>query len=120
MKKEYLTEKTDTMEVRPEEGWRRVWIYSKTFVCNGRRSNLRDQRRDAVVEAINWACTGAQDNHDWVSEFSLVLHEKNILVRLDLYFEVLCIAHWGHMWYSGLTSLNNALVNEAGDEKKGH
>ena len=45
----------------------RIWIYSKVLLCNGRRSNLRDQKRDAVVEAINWAWRDAEDNHDWVS-----------------------------------------------------
>ena len=41
-------------------------------------------------------------------------------MRFDRYFEVLCIVQCGHLWYSGLTSLNNALVNDSGDEKKGH
>ena len=88
MKKEYLTGKTDTMEVRPEEGWRRAYGSAQKLRCATAAGswNLRDPRRDAVVEAINWACTGAQDNHDWVSEFSLVLHEKDIRERLDMYF----------------------------------
>ena len=38
-----------------------------------------------IMEAINWTCPSVQDNHDWVSNFSLVLRYTIIKVALETY-----------------------------------
>ena len=39
---------------------------------------VRELQHNSIVEAISWMCSRVQDNHDWISEFSLALDEKTI------------------------------------------
>ena len=40
------------------------------------------------MKAINLVCTSVQENHEWVSEFSLVLQESKILGALNYDIDV--------------------------------
>ena len=41
-----------------------------------------------MMEAVNWACTRVEESHEWVSEFSLRVHENRILGNWDFDAEV--------------------------------
>ena len=62
------------------------------------------------MEAINRVCTSMQENHEWVSEFSMLLLEKRILSALNYDIDVQCMVQWELLRYSAPTSLNNDLV----------
>ena len=38
-----------------------------------------NQKKNPIMEAINWVCASAKDNHEWISEFSLILQDSKIL-----------------------------------------
>ena len=63
------------------------------MTCSGqmRMETFRSRKRESIKAAINWICANVQDDHDWVSELSLVTHENEILGELDHDIEVSCI-----------------------------
>ena len=91
-----------------------TWIYSKTVVCNGQSymEAFRSQKTHSIMEAINWVCPSAQDNHAWTSEFSLVLNENKTLGESNYDIEFPCMVQWGLLWYVAPSSLNNNLLND--------
>ena len=36
---------------------------------------FRVNKVNSIMEAVNWVCDDARDNHEWVSEFSMALQE---------------------------------------------
>ena len=40
--------------------------------------HFRITKRNSIMEATNWVCAHCQDNHDWISEYSLVVQETHI------------------------------------------
>ena len=64
------------------------------------------------MEAVNWVCDDALDEHVWVSEHTISLQEANVLEALQYDTENLCRVQSGMSWFSPLTSLNNELVND--------
>ena len=73
-----------------------MWIYTKTVICNGQQHMdvFRNPKRYSVMEAINGVCAQVQENHELISEFSLVMQESNMLEALNCGLEVLCIVQW--------------------------
>ena len=61
---------------------------------------FRDKKKESLMEAVNWVCANTQDDHDWVSETFLVVHENEMFGELDYSVEVLSIVHRGFLWYS--------------------
>ena len=47
-----------------------------------------------MIEAIKWSCNRVPPNREWVSEFSLMIHEHDILKRLKCDFDVPCTVQW--------------------------
>ena len=47
-----------------------------------------------MIEAIKWSCNKVLPNHEWCSEFSLMIHEHDILERLKFDFDVPCTVQW--------------------------
>ena len=47
-----------------------------------------------MIEAINWSCNMVPSNNEWVSEFSLMIYEHDILERLKCDFDVPCTVQW--------------------------
>ena len=43
---------------------------------------FRILKKNSVMEALSWVCARTQHNHEWISEFSLVLQENRILAAL--------------------------------------
>ena len=56
-----------------------MWIYTKAVACNGQQhlANFRINTMSSIMEAVSWVCIYFQEDHDWISEFSLSLQEKN-------------------------------------------
>ena len=48
-----------------------IWIHTKAAVCNG--------ESHSVLEEVNWVCDDARDDHVWVSEQTIALHEGTSL-----------------------------------------
>ena len=64
------------------------------------------------MEAIDWVCASVWDNHDWISEVSLVLQGIRILEAPDYGTQVPCRVQWWPLWYSAPSSLSNDLLND--------
>ena len=72
-----------------------MWIYTKAVACNGQQhmENLRINTMNSIMEAVSWVCAYFQEDHDWISEFSLAQQEKTQIWRLRIVtsmFPVLC------------------------------
>ena len=64
--------------------------WSKVHGC------LLGPENNSIMEAVKLdPRKNAQDNHDWVSEFSLVLHENQFIGESIFDIEVLCIVYNG-------------------------
>ena len=52
-----------------------TWIYTKAVTCNGQRhmETFSIIRRNSIMEAASWVGAYCQDNHDRISQFSLIL-----------------------------------------------
>ena len=50
-----------------------LWIYTRAFFCNGQQhmETFRINKRNSIMEARQLVCVYSQNNHDWISEFSL-------------------------------------------------
>ena len=46
-------------------------------------NEFRHQKKKSVLEAVHWSCSRVLPNHVWISEFSLTMHEDDILERLN-------------------------------------
>ena len=64
--------------VRLEEDWQQADGSTEAVICNGQdyMDGIRNQQRYSILEAISCVCANVQENHEWVSEFSLVLQEN--------------------------------------------
>ena len=73
-----------------------MWIYTKAAICDGQRNSEEfwNQKRNSVIEAVNWSCSRVLLNHESSSEFFLMMHEYDILERLKFDIAVPCIVHW--------------------------
>ena len=71
-------------------------IYSKAITCNGQKNigELRNKKRNSVVEALHLACNRAVHDHQWVSEISLLMHEHDVLQKFHYDIDVPCVAQW--------------------------
>ena len=90
-----------------------IWIYTKAVVCDGQshKKNFRIFKLRSILEAVNWVCDGALDDHLWLSEQTTVLQEAKVLEALQYYIEIPCVVQWG-MLFSAQTSLNNDLLSD--------
>ena len=54
-----------------------LWIYTRGVICNGHKNmdDFRDKKRNSVVEAVSRVVP----DHQWVSEFSVLMHEHDVL-----------------------------------------
>ena len=43
--------------------------------------DFRDKKRNSVAGAVNLICSRVVVDHQWVSEFSLLMHEQDVLKR---------------------------------------
>ena len=93
-------------EVSDEDGGAEHW--RRAYGSFQRQSSAKDKitwklsghRDEFFLEAINWVCASLQDNHDWISEFSLVLQDNKIMEALSYDIEVSCVVHWELLWYA--------------------
>ena len=61
-----------------------IWVHSKSLTGDGQRHMeiFRGRERESSVEADIWDCATVQDDHDWVSEYSLAMHGTENLGEL--------------------------------------
>ena len=84
-------------------------------MCNGQKhmETFRNNKQNSIMEATTWFCAYCQDNHDWISEFSLVMQETFILEALDYDIDIPCTVQWevccGSLRQQVSTSLNDDL-----------
>ena len=62
-----------------------VHLHPKPQKKNGQKNmdEFRDKKRNSVIEVVNMACSRVLRDHGWVSEFSLLMHEHDILQKLN-------------------------------------
>ena len=91
-----------------------MWIYAKAVVCNGKNhmQNYTIFKFRSIMEAINWVCDDALDEHVWVSERTIPSQEVTVLEALQHDLVILCIVQWWMLWFSSPTSINNDLLND--------
>ena len=60
-------------------------ICTQAVIGNGdlNMGDFRDEKRNSVVERVSLACTRAVLEHQWISEFSMLMHEHDVLQRLN-------------------------------------
>ena len=63
------------------------------------------------MDVISWVCAYSQEDHDWISEFSLALQETTILEASNYDTDVPDVGQWGMLWFPAPTSVNNDLRN---------
>ena len=86
----------------------RIWIHSENcdMQCSKAHGSSQRQATRTIKEAVMWVCANVHDDHDRVSEFSLVMHENDIFGQLNFDLDVSRIVRWSS-WYSCPTELNN-------------
>ena len=52
-----------------------LWICTRAAICNGHKNMDGDKKRNSVVEAVSRDVP----DHQWVSEFSALMHEHDVL-----------------------------------------
>ena len=60
------------------------------------------------MEAINQVCAYFQNDHDWISQLSLVMQENKNNSDID----VPCVGQWEMFWYSAHDLLNDGVILE--------
>ena len=58
------------------------------------------------MEAVNWVCDDALDDHVWVDEQTISCQEAKVLEASDFDIEVPCVVQWSTLWFSSPTNLN--------------
>ena len=54
-----------------------MWIFTKAVIYGQKHMEaFWHCEMNSIMEAINWVCACSQDDHDWISEFSLAGHQK--------------------------------------------
>ena len=51
-----------------QKNWASLWIYTKAVACNEQRhvQTFRIKKLSSIMEAVNWVCDDALDDHTWV------------------------------------------------------
>ena len=65
----------------------------------------------SIMEAVNWVCDDALDEHVWVSELTISCPEAKVLEALQYDLANPCTVQWRMLWLSAPTSLNNEMLN---------
>ena len=88
-----------------------MFIYTKAVIRNGQNNmeNYRLLKFSSIMEAVNWVCDDALDDHVWVSELTISCLESKVLEALQYDLTNPCIVQWGLLWFSAPTSLNNGI-----------
>ena len=55
----------------------------------------RLQKIRSIMEAVNWVCEDALDDHMWVSELTISCQEAKVLEALQYDLANPCIVQWG-------------------------
>ena len=64
------------------------------------------------MQAVNWVCADALDEHVCVSEQTISLQEARVLEALQDDLEIPCVVQCGMFWFSAPASLNDELLND--------
>ena len=64
------------------------------------------------MEAVNWVCDYALDDHVWVSELTISCQGAQILEALQYHLAEPCMVQWGMLWFSAPTNLNQRFLND--------
>ena len=64
----------------------------------------------SIMEAVNWVCDDALDDHEWVSELTISCEEAKVLEAQQYDLANRCIVQWRMLWFSAPTCLNNRLL----------
>ena len=86
-----------------------MWVHTKAAACNGQNhmQNYRISKLRSIMEAVNWVCDDALDEHVWVSEQTISLQKAKVLEALQYDLGITCSVQWEMLWFSAPTSLNN-------------
>ena len=113
----------DRMGGWEEENWvgsrfaASMWICTKAVKCDG-QNHMQTYRLFKVrsfLEAVNWVCDDALDEHVWVSELATSCQEAKVLDALQYDLANTCIVQRGMLWLSAPPTLDTALLNERYD-----
>ena len=58
-----------------------AWIYTEAVLCDEQESTQEYLRRRlvSIMESFHWVCDDALENHEWVSELTISMHENEVL-----------------------------------------
>ena len=73
----------------------------------------------AIKESVSWVCDNALEDHEWVTEFTISMHEE-VLVALNYVIDVPCVVQWGLLWFPSHTRLNQICVDNDTEIAKYH
>ena len=68
----------------------------------------------SILEAVNWVCDDALDEHVWVSELTISCQEAKILDALQYDLANPCIVQWRVLWFQAPPSFNHGFLNDGG------
>ena len=71
------------------------------------------------MESVSWVCEDALRDHEWVTELD-ILKENGMLEALHRDLDVPCVIHWGLMWFSSPSRLNQTFTNNGMKVAKYH
>ena len=55
---------------------------------------------------VNWVCEEAFEEQEWVSELTVAMLEKEVLVDFDYDLSIPCVTQWNMLWFSASSQLN--------------
>ena len=58
------------------------------------------KKNRSIMEAVNWVCDDALDDHVWVLELTISCQETQVLEAPDDDIEVPCFVQWSMLWFS--------------------
>ena len=91
-----------------------MWIYTKTVLCDGRRSDKPldlESIPGIIVASVTGVTEGSLWEHEWITDTNVTLKENDILEALDYEIDVPCPLQWRVLWLSAPTNLNRKFVN---------
>ena len=88
-------------------------IHTKAVICNGQK-NMDDfkDKMNSVTETVNLACSKVFPDHWCVFAFSSLLHENDVLQKVNFDSDVPCVVQWALLLYSATWEDDTELVIE--------
>ena len=97
-----------------------MWVYTKEVftrvqIPSPEVEEYLKRRVLSIMLCMNWVCAGTFDDHEWVSENTIIQHVEEVMGReLDHEIGIPYVVHWCMFWFSAPTKLNRTLGKNKG------